>query len=44
LPEINFELMSMLSNRPGNNIVNPVLRLVASAREPMMGGPFYKIL
>ena len=39
LPEINLELMNMLSNRTGNNIVNPVLRLVASARKPMMGGP-----
>ena len=39
LPEINLELMNMLSNSPGNKIVNPVLRLVTSARKPIMGGP-----
>ena len=39
LLEINLELMNMLSNNPGNKIVNPVFRLVASVRKPMIGGP-----
>ena len=39
LLEINLELMNMLSNSPGNKIFNPVFRLVASVRKPMIGGP-----
>ena len=39
LLDLNFELRNRLNKSPGNNIVNPVLRLVVFARNPIMGGP-----
>ena len=39
LLDLNFELRNRLNKSPGNNIVNPVLRLVKFARKPMVGGP-----